>query len=65
MNAQHTQGQTPPPTTPLPHWYTLSSDGLICQCASKEDAISEAKKADAEYPRGAPRVAVQLCVVQP
>jgi hypothetical protein len=52
------------PAQPLPYWYTLSSDGLICQCADEADAIAEAKKSDSKYPRGAPRKAVRLCVIE-
>ena len=49
-----------PVQEPLPHWYTVASDGLVCLCASEDDAIYEAKKADAEYPHRAPRKATRL-----
>ena len=67
LNAYYTAppAQTAPSATPLPYWYTLSSDGgMICQCRDKEYAIVEAKKADAEYPRGTPHMAGRLCIVE-
>ena len=57
-----------PVQKPLPHWYTLASDGLVCLCASEDDAIYEAKKGDVKYPLAAPHRATRLYIsalVQP
>ena len=47
-------------------WYVIDKDGLVTQCADKEDAKSVAAACFVRYPRNSPYRAVQLCeYVQP
>lgn len=47
-----------------PRWYMIARDGIAMLCASEQDAIAEAAKADQAWPNNAPHVAVQLAPMQ-
>lgn len=47
-----------------PRWYMIARDGIAMLCASEQDALAEAAKADQAWPNDAPHVAVQLAPVQ-